>query len=256
MLRRFSVLAALLLVAAIQTAIPRGATTASHLQDVDDQETPEVRVSTLGEGSAIQLYQFEFDPGGSIEQQLLVEPMLVHVFEGSFVFYIPNAAGGLITFRGDEPPVAIGTDSSCELPPFGESHATTPVADDSDWKICTFDDTAQPAADLDCQTVELMGEKAFQCSVTDRVAFKVQEGTTLVLPGPTICFVCALKAALSSGSPEPQQPPSRLEVTVAAPPGKFEWLDDAVPVSAELATQRLVYEIAVSGPDPCKGKVR
>jgi len=197
--------------------------------------------------TSIQHYRFAFDPGGSIDQPetAILEPMLVHVLGGSFIFYIPEAAGGIISFRGGELPYAVDlmpTDECSSLPPEGA-------------QTCTFSDQPSATEQFTC----VQSSTGYDCDVLNTAGILVQPGTTLVLPGPTECMVCKLDAD-----------PGILEVAVVAPPGESVWRN-AVPSSDLEATPQPVDGLdatpaakqalttarpPVSLVDPCDGLVR
>jgi hypothetical protein len=218
-------LTSLLLVAALQVGVPLAGRTAPNLQQASG-----VTATVLGNGTDIYLYDFNFEPEGSIDQQTIPESMLVRVLSGSFVFYIPEAFGDTIYFQGGEAPIPIGSD--CELP-----------FEDNEYHTCTFDDVTQPNGELSC-TVDPLNDTNFACTVNNRVGILVQEGTTLVLPGPTECFVCKLDAE-----------PGELEVAVAASPDTFAWWIAVNNPSPSPEAQTNVLRLRASDADPCNGRV-
>ena len=225
MRRPIVLLTSLLLVAALQVAVPLAGQTAPNLQQASG-----VTATVLGSGTGIQLYDFKFDPGGSIDQQTIPESMLVRVLSGSFVFYIPEAFGDTIYFRGGEAPVALGSD--CPLP-----------FDDNEYHDCTFDDVTQPSSALAC-TADPPDSMNFACTVNGEVGILVREGTTLVLPGPTACFICKLDGE-----------PGELEVAVAAAPDTFAWWIAVNNSNASPESQATILRLSASDADPCNGRV-
>jgi hypothetical protein len=197
------------------------------------ESSADVTVTEIGRGTHLRLHRFEFAPGGKINQQTILEPMLVDVLGGAFVFYIPESEGDTITFYGPEEPVAVDS-TNCDLPLQGNPQE------------CTFDD--QPSATtLQCNQTA----GGFECGVLDTVGIMVQPGTTLVLPGPTECMVCKLDADAGE-----------LEVAVVEPPGGATWWN-AVPQEGATpeSTPSANSAPAIAGKatlmvDPCTGLLR
>jgi hypothetical protein len=228
MRRRIPLMAILSLFVAFQAAVPLVARTAPAAQQASG-----VTATLLGGGNGIQLYDFKFEPGASIDQQTIPEPMLVHVFGGSFVFYIPAAAGDTIYVRGGERPIAV-VSSDCRLPP-----------DRGELSECTFTTKRASKSSFSC-TPDPQVSQYFRCTVSNQVAILVSPDTTLVLPGPTECFVCKLDAD-----------PGELEVAVAAAPDTFAWWIAVNNSSASSTSDSTTLRaFTLSGADPCQGRVR
>ncbi len=197
------------------------------------QESEDVTVSELGRGTNLRLLHFSFQPGGKINQQTILEPMLVEVFNGSFVFYIPESAGDTITFYGGQEPYAVDS-TDCTLPI------------ENGPQECTFSDQ-ESATTLPCDPTA----GGFECQVLDTVGILVQPGTTLVLPGPTECMVCKLDADAGE-----------LEVAVVEPSGGATWWnavtgEGATPESTPAAKSApAIAGGATLLVDPCGGLLR
>ena len=222
-------IASVLILSAVVAAQLAAARAAVAIQE----SSSDVTVTEIGRGTHLRLHRFEFAPGGSINQQTIPEPMLVDVLGGSFVFYIPESEGDVITFYGGEQPVAVDS-TNCDLPL------------QQGPQECTFGD--QPSAtNLPC--AEMDGH--FECQVLDTVGILVQPGTTLVLPGPTECMVCKLDADAGE-----------LEVAVVEPPGGATWWNAITGESATPAsTPSAKSAPAIAGAatllvDPCTGLLR
>ena len=225
MKRRVASMLILTAVIAAQLAVARAA--------VAIQESSDVTVTELGRGTKLKLHHFAFEPGGKINQQTIPEPMLVDVVSGSFVFYIPESAGGTITFYGDVEPYAVDS-TDCVLP-------LTQGPQE-----CTFSDLPS-TTNLNCTPYD----GRFDCPVLDTVGILVQPGTTLVLPGPTECMVCKLDADAGE-----------LEVAVVEPSGGSTWWNAVIGEGAKpeatpsAKSAPAIADDAVLLVDACNGMIR
>ena len=226
--------------------IAQGASTPLTRSAAALQSVPGAEVEVLGSGAGLYLYRFAFDgdEGENIDQQRIEEPMLVHVLGGSFVFYIPEAAGGTISFSvtaealeasaaAGQPPVFAVNSTDCDLPLEGD-----------ELRPCEFADTPSET-ELACDPSPAENQR-FDCAVSDEVGILVRPGTTLILPGPTECMVCKLN--IDAGE---------LEVAVGAPPEDFGWyraVNDQSAASSKRAP--VVAQPPTVLIDPCNGLVR
>ena len=230
MKRRVASLAILTFVVVAQLAASRAA---SAVQETTTSTTG-VTVTEVGRGQKLKLHNYSFEPGGSIGQTVIPEPMLIEPQGGAFIFYIPASAGGVISFRGGEAPFAVDS-----------TNCTLPIKEGE--QMCEFDDqpsrTQLPCTDTSTDTSGLI----LECQVLDTVGILVRPGTTVVLPGPTECMVCKLDADAGD-----------LEVASASPLDEPTWLREvgnvsATPAAMEEATPANSAVVLV---DPCSGLIR